>query len=104
MAQVNEAAYAHIERVLSAFNFDKVQKMMKAVDWKWGGPIMNGKLEVPTVEQMRSEAGRLMYIAISRGSNVATGGFEAYWMREGETPGYRGEGCVGLRFIADYRY
>jgi hypothetical protein len=104
MAQVNEATYAHIERVLSNFDFEKVEKMMKAVDWKWRGPIMNGEFEVPTVEQMRSQAGRLMYIAINRGFDVSRGGFEAYWIREGETPGYRGEGCVGLRFIADYGY
>lgn len=65
---------------------------------------MNGELEVPTVEQMRSLARRHMYEAVHTGVNVSSGGFEAYWIREGEMPGYRGEGCVGLRFIADYSY
>lgn len=93
-------------RVISNFNFEKVRKMMEAVDWKWGGPYMNGELAVPTVEAMESVAMSLILEAHRTEGNVSTGGLEAYWIREGESGsrGYKGEGCIGLRFIADYRY
>lgn len=80
--------------------------MMEAVDWKWGGPYMNGELAVPTVDAMQSVAMSLILEAHRTDGNVSTGGFEAYWIREGESEscGYKGEGCIGLRFIADYRY
>ena len=80
--------------------------MMEAVDWKWGGAYMNGEFAVPTVDAMQSVAMSLILEAHMTEGNVSTGGFEAYWIREGESGsrGYKGEGCIGLRFIADYRY
>lgn len=99
----SEAVWQHIIRILSKFDFEKVRKMMEAVDWKWGGPHMNGNLAVPTVEAMESLATSLMLEAIRQEANVSSGGFEAYWIKNGEG-GYSGNGCVGLRFVADYRY
>lgn len=80
--------------------------MMKAIDWKWGGAYMNGELAVPSIEAMQSQAMSLMLEAARLETNVSSGGFEAYWIRQGESGscGYKGEGCIGLRFIADYRY
>lgn len=93
-------------RVISNFNFEKVRKMMEAVDWRWGGPYMDGEFAVPSIEVMRSQAMSLILEAHRLDSNVSAGGFEAYWIRKGESGscGYQGEGCIGLRFIADYRY
>ena len=99
-----DSIYSHATRLICNFDFAKVQKMMAAVDWKWGGPYMNGEFGLPTIDAMQSQAQALILEAHRLGSNVSAGGFEAYWVRQGQVAGYRGNGYIGLRFIGAERY
>lgn len=96
--------YSHATRLVCNFDFDKVRKMMAAVDWKWGGPYMNGELGLPSVEAMQSQAHALILEAYRLDSNVSAGGLEAYWIRQGQVAGYKGNGYIGLRFIGAQLY
>ncbi len=71
-----------IEDILNEFDFDKVERAMEALNWKWRG-------EIPTIYDLREEAERLLWgAAKSRLGSFknehhdipiinATGGFEA---------------------------
>lgn len=96
--------YSHATRLVCNFDFDKVRKMMAAVDWKWGGPYMNGELGLPAIDAMQSMAMNLILEAYRLDTNISSGGLEAYWIRKGERAGYTGDGCIGLRFIGAERY
>jgi hypothetical protein len=99
-----DSIYSHACRLVENFDFIKVQKMMAAVDWKWGGPYMNGELGLPTINAMESQAMSLILEAHRLDSNVSAGGLEAYWVRQGQVAGYKGNGYIGLRFIGAERY
>jgi len=60
---------------------------------------MNGEFGPPTINAMQSQAQALILEAHRLDSNVSSGGFEAYWVRQGQVAGYRGNGYIGLRFI-----
>jgi hypothetical protein len=72
-----------IDDIMDEFNFAKVQNAMFALDWKWAG------IGVPTLDQLRNEAHRLLKGAIfarlheykdehwELGIHHCTGGFEA---------------------------
>ena len=91
-----ETIYSHATRLVCNFDFVKVQKMMAAVNWKW---YMNGEYVLPTIDAMQSQAQALILEAHRLDTNVSAGGFEAYWVRQGQVPFYRGNGYIGLRFI-----
>jgi hypothetical protein len=104
-SQAMDSIYAHACKIVANFDFIKVQKMMEAVEWKWGGPYMNGEFGIPTVEAMQANSMQLILEAYRLDSNVSAGGLEAYWIRRGgEVSGYKGNGCVGLRFIGACYY
>jgi hypothetical protein len=80
-----------IEDILNEFDFDKVERVMEALNWKWRG-------ETPTLYDLREEALRLLRgAAKSRLGDFkdthheiaiinACGGFEAKaWCDEGKT-------------------
>jgi len=96
--------YSHACRLVSNFDFVKVQKMMAAVDWKWGGPYMNGEFGLPTIDAMEANAMSLILEAHRLDTNTSAGGFEAYWIRQGQVAGYTGNGYIGLRFIGAQYY
>lgn len=96
--------YAHACKLVENFDFIKVQKMMAAVDWKWGGPYMNGKFGLPTIDAMQSNAMHLILEAYRMDASYSAGGFEAYWIRKGDLAGYTGNGYIGLRFIGAQAY
>lgn len=90
---------------LDKFNFDRVHKGMVAVDWKWAS---SGPPEVPTIEQLHSQASRLLWEAALRtdpvdlaagiASVVSTGGLEAsYRLRHGRA-------TVTLKFVLVENY
>ena len=99
-----ETIYSHACRLVESFDFIKVQKMMAAVDWKWGGPYMNGELGLPTIDAMQSATMNLILEAHRLDTDMSSGGCEAYWIRRGERAGYIGNGYIGLRFIGAERY
>jgi len=51
-SQVNDLEYM-IEDILNEFDFDKVERAMEALNWKWRG-------ETPTLYDLREEALRLL--------------------------------------------
>lgn len=83
-----------IDDLIDNFDFDKVETVMQALDWKWS----NGDktLSVPTIPRMRKTARNIlreaakMAIQTKQGYSVATGGFFAhvYEPKEGETKLY----------------
>jgi hypothetical protein len=99
-----DSIFSHACRLVDNFDFIKVQKMMAAVNWKWGGPYMNGELGLPTIDAMQSQAMALILEAGRLDCNCSAGGLEAYWVRKGQVAGYTGNGYIGLRFIGAERY
>lgn len=74
---MTDSTYVTVQRVLAGFNFEKIHKIMVAVDWKWSvGPGPDG-CRVPDLEDLRSQAERLLYAAVRDSDTVSSGGFKA---------------------------
>lgn len=75
--------------ILERFDWDAVIKTMAALDWKWLG-------KTPTLEELKSQADRLLWLVHEHVEArpaegwyaVATGGFEAFARRIGNTVRY----------------
>lgn len=68
-----------IEAIMAQFDFRRVRKCMKLMDWKWA-PCF----KVPSMNELRKTA-RDMLEEVSKmpaGSRVATGGFWAFMISE----------------------
>jgi hypothetical protein len=79
-----------IDEILDEFNFERVHKVMVALDWTWSGT--DG---VPTIPDLRRMARSLLkQVVESKGiHSVGSGGFTAYMHY----------GILGLRFeISSY--
>jgi hypothetical protein len=79
-----------IDEILDEFNFERVHKVMVALDWTWSGT--DG---VPTIADLRRMARSLLkQVVESKGiHSVGSGGFTAYMHY----------GILGLRFeISSY--
>lgn len=74
---MTDATYSTIQRVLAGFDFEKVHKMMVAVDWKWSLGSGPDGFRVPGLEDLRSQAERLLYAAVRDSDTVSSGGFKA---------------------------
>jgi len=70
-----------LDNIMDSFDFDKVHKVMVFLNWKWAN--MDGGIEIPEKYELRSEARRLLKMAIEEKAIVSTGGFIAEY-REGE--------------------
>jgi hypothetical protein len=82
-----------IQQVIRYFDWEKVEKVMDVLDWKWVMPNRAG-LHRPTRFQMQQAAYRYLQRAIEFGG-AGSGGFKAtYTVDEG---GYE---CFGLVFEA----
>ena len=84
-----------IQDILEDFNFQKVHDVMKQLDWKWAMT----KYGVPTLDELKSEAKRLLIDACVEHTCVATGGFRAVY-EAGESPDDP-EPYIGLEFIIE---
>jgi len=98
---MTETLQALIDEVIDSFDFEKVQKVMEFVDWKWIDH--EGELTVPSVPRLKGSARRSLKLAYDSWkkhgydySVAGTGGFEAqYW-------GYEKEGSLfTLRFVLE---
>lgn len=60
------------QKILSDFDFNKVHKVMKSMQWKWGDSI-------PTISQIKEQAISLLEQVINRpsGTTISCGGFTA---------------------------
>jgi hypothetical protein len=81
---MNQSLYARIPEVMERFDFEKVQRTMEFLNWKWANTSAGNS--TPTVEELESEAYRQLHEVIRiyeergrpvSGMNVASGGFEA---------------------------
>jgi len=86
--------WEHIGRVMDNFDFDKVQKMMNAVDWRWAG------MDEPDLGLTKAEISKaardLLVLAVEGAMGrdddkyiVGTGGLEAEY----------DDGVLTLKFI-----
>ena len=80
-----------VEQVLDNFNFEKVKKVMIALDWKWYINLKEG-CQVPSMYQLIKQAERLLYDIKKRDCIfLATGGFEVHYQY----------GSLTLKFILE---
>ena len=84
-----------IQDILEDFNFQKVHDVMEQLDWKWAMT----KYGVPTLDELKSEAKRLLIDACVEHTCVATGGFRAVY-EAGESPDDP-DPFIGLEFIIE---
>lgn len=63
-----------IYEVLRSFNFEKVEKTMRALEWKWA---FGQELRVPEIDEMKDTCLRLLSAAACDKGTVSSGGFEA---------------------------
>lgn len=89
-----DLTYCVISRCLARFDFDRIHAMMVATDWKWSIHSGEDGFRVPTVEELRDQAERLLYAAVRDADTVSTGGLEASYKVKHE------RACVSLRFVA----
>lgn len=86
-----------IEPVINDFDFEKVNRCMKLLDWQWAGS--NEPLGVPTIDRMRATArGLLTSVVSSKNSCYSqTGGFCAEKISD---PVFNDNGLI-LRFVLE---
>ena len=82
--------------LLEKFNFERVEKMMHAVDWKWS---LGKELRFPTIDEMRNKCISLLFDAERNKDTISSGGFEASYKTNND-----GEGVLVLRFVATEYY
>ena len=68
-----------VNDIMKNFDFVKVQKVMEHMKWGWavGGSFDSGLLKVPTIEELKSEAYRLLkdcYLEPTSRWMISTGG------------------------------
>ena len=86
---------AKIHNIMKNFDFEKVHTIMKSLDWKWA--FSNG---VPTVEEIKTEAHRLLVEACEEETYISTGGFRAVYEKEADRA-ESGDPYIGLEFIVE---
>ena len=85
---MTEKEFDAIENIMDNFDFDNVHKVMTYLNWEWA----NTENGVPTKSELRSEARRLIKMAIKDKTRVSTGGFEVDYIDEDG-------GWVSLKFV-----
>lgn len=68
--------YSTVDKVIEKFNFDRVHQAMVALDWKWGN-LPDNEFRVPTIDEIRATAYRLLCEAMREYTCISTGGFSA---------------------------
>ena len=89
-------ATSAIIELVEAFDFEKVEKVMIALDWKWGS---SQELRTPTIDEMRDKCLQMLFTANCEKTTVSSGGFEASY----EVNDYDRE-IFTLKFIATWNY
>ena len=97
--QTKESKLTHtqkmkIQNIMEDFDFQKVHNVMEQLDWKW----TSTKPGVPTIDEMKCEAKRLLIDACIEKTCIATGGFRAVYEEcsQGDPDPY-----IGLEFIIE---
>ena len=71
-----------IDEIMSTFNFEKVESVMKSLDWKWANSISQSS--VPTRHEIMNCARELLSEAYDKQTTIATGGFYAECYKDEE--------------------
>jgi hypothetical protein len=66
-----------VQKVLAGFDFERIHKIMVAVDWKWSLGSGPDSCRVPDLEDLRSQAERLLCAAVRDADTISSGGFKA---------------------------
>ena len=66
-----------IDECLSTFNFNRVHKVMKELDWKW---YIKGWLKVPTYSDLVNAANQRLSDAWDKRAIVESGGLRAVYV------------------------
>jgi hypothetical protein len=85
-----------IFELLDKFNFERIEKLMHAIDWKWA---MYDGLRFPTIDEMRDKCINLLFSAKRDYDVVSSGGFQASYKFSDE-----GEKIFTLKFIVTENY
>ena len=85
-----------IFELINNFDFERIEKMMHAVDWMWA---MHDGLRFPTIDEMRDKCINLLFSAKRDYDVVSSGGFQASYKVNDE-----GEEIFTLKFIATENY
>ena len=92
--RLTECEKRKIECIMRNFDFERVHKVMELLDWHWAFTSKG----VPTVEEIKVEARRILIDACEEETNIATGGFRAVYEADGTEDG---EPYIGLEFIVE---
>ena len=84
---------AKVKNIMKNFNFEKVHNLMKILGWKW----VFAKDGIPSVEELKDEAYRILITACEEETHISTGGFKAVY----ETDNIEDEPYIGLEFIVE---
>ena len=82
-----------IDTIMDYFKFEKVQKVMEFLDWRWFG----SEEGVPTLPELKQEARRLLKHSLEEKESISTGGFHVRY-RSYES----GEETIELMFAVDW--
>lgn len=85
-----------IFELLRTFNFERIEKMMHAADWKWAR--FDG-LRTPTIDEMRDHCINILLNAKRNNDVISSGGFQASFKINED-----GKEVFTLRFIAEEKY
>ena len=84
----------NFSKVVDQFDFKKVRKIMKKLDWKWGA---YNDARVPKVEEMQETCWDLLNSVLDNleeipAGSASTGGFEVYLENSGN---------LGIKFVLE---
>lgn len=86
-----------IFELIRTFNFERIEKTMIALDWKWGR--IDTVLRIPRIDEMKDCCINLLLAANKENTICSTGGFEASCKIND-----RQEKTFTLRFVVEQRY
>ena len=66
----------NIKEIMREFDFGKVAAVMHLLQWKWAKEP-NEPMEVPTIQEIKKEAKRLLLRATELKGTISCGGFKA---------------------------
>lgn len=69
------------QEVLDSFDFDKVHKVMKFLNWKWFNAESSDM--VPSISELRDQASDLLDFSYAHNCHYGSGGFMANVTKEG---------------------
>ena len=69
-----------LDEIMDHFDFGKVARAMKLLEWYWG---MGASRHIPDQSELRTEARRMLRVAIDRKTSICTGGFYASCSTDG---------------------